>query len=105
MPERWNALAYLVTFVILVLIGLGITIWNPPNWSSTIRTMGSVIIVSTAITYVVREGIEMLAEQFKRASRKEGRREIIEEVRRAAEQGQSAREVLEAIEKRESDNK
>ena len=105
MPERWNAPAYLGLFLILVVIGSVLTILRAPDWLTGVQAMEAVIVVAAALTFVIREVKEMLAEQFKKASRKEGRREIIEEVRRAAEQGQSAKEVLETIEKRESDNK
>ncbi len=89
-------------FLSFVLVGLGLTIWKASDWITGIQVMEAVIVISAAMTYVIREGIEMLAEQFKKASRKEGRKEIIEEVRRAAEQGQSAKEALETIEKRDS---
>ena len=67
--------------------------------------MEAVIVVSAALTYLIREVKEMLAEQFKKASRKEGIREVIKEVRRAMEENRPVEEALETIEKRESASK
>ena len=76
---------FLLLFLLLFSLTLGVVTWyefrhetTDDGWDTTIAVgigMSYCVVISTAVTYVIVEGVAMLAEQFKKKRYDAGRKE------------------------------